>query len=592
MNYNLLSRHLVHHESSAVTLVDVLRWRAAQQAEQHAFTFLTFRDEMEVRCTYAELDHQARSIGAMLQHIGATEQPMLLLYPSGIDYVAAFFGCLYSGATAIPAYPPHSARYVARIQAIIKDAQVRVVLTNTQIRHQVERWFASVPELMDLQWITTDDLAPTYATQWQQPQITGDSLAFLQYTSGSTATPKGVMVSHKNLMHNSALMRERWQPDSESVNMSWLPIYHDLGLIAGVLQPVYSGFPAILMSPASFLQSPPRWLKAISDYRGTHTYAPNFAFELCIRRTTEADRAKLDLSSCRVVINGAEPVRHDTLDRFARAFAVSGFKSNALRPAYGLAEATLVVSCGELETSYNVKYVEKDALEQHRFHELQSEDPAAQPIVGCGIAGTEVTIAIVHPEHLTTCQEDEIGEIWVAGPSITQGYLNKPEVSAQTFQTSITDTHAGLFLRTGDLGIMKGGELYITGRLKDLIIVNGRNHYPQDIELTVERSHVAIRPGCIIAFSAEIEHEERLIVVAEINQRYHPADGEQLDATIIKKAIQNAIVEQHDVRASDIFLLKTGEIAKTSSGKLQRRACRADYLNKTLTHWQGPISRA
>jgi acyl-CoA synthetase (AMP-forming)/AMP-acid ligase II len=589
MSSNLLSHLLVHRESGATTLVDVLRWQAAQQPENNAFTFLAFRDEKDVSCTYAELDQQARSIGAMLQEMDATGQPMLLLYPSGIDYIAAFFGCLYAGAAAIPAYPPHSARYVARIQAIIKDAQVRVVLTNTQVRHQIERWFAGVPELMDLQWVTTDDLSPEYAARWQQPKIAGSSQAFLQYTSGSTSTPKGVMVSHENLMHNAAFLRELLQPDANSVNVSWLPIYHDLGLIAGILQPVYSGFPGVLMSPASFLQAPPRWLKALSDYRGTYTYAPNFAFELCIRRTTEADRAQLDLSHCRWILNGAEPVRYDTLIHFADAFAVSGFRPEALRPAYGLAEATLIVSCGELGTPYLIKHIDKEALEQHRFCEAQA-DAQAQPIVGCGIAGEEVTIAIVHPERLTRCEQDEVGEIWVAGPSITQGYLYKPEVSKQTFQAYTSDTGEGPFLRTGDLGILKDGELYITGRLKDLIIINGRNHYPHDIELSIERSHIALRPGCSIAFSTEIEQEERLVVVAEINQRYHPPAGEQLDETTIKKAIQNAIVEQHDVRASQIVLLKTGGIPKTSSGKLQRRGCRAAYLEGTLDIWQSPIS--
>ena len=585
MSSNLLSLHLAH-ESGAMSLVDLLHWRAAQQPDQRAFTFLAFRNEAEASCTYAELDQQARTIGAMLQQLDLVGKHVLLLYPSGIDYIAAFFGCLYSGAVAIPAYPPHSARYVARIQAIIQDAKVQVILTNTPIRQQIERWFANVPELIDLLWITTDNLEPSLAMHWQQPHIQSNSLAFLQYTSGSTALPKGVMVSHGNLMHNSAITREHWQPNSESVNVSWLPIYHDMGLIAGILQPIYSGYPGVLMSPTSFLQRPLRWLYAISDYRGTHSYAPNFAFELCIQRLTDADRSQLDLSSWRAVINGAEPVRSDTLARFTEALAPCGFRREVLRPAYGLAEATLAVSVGQLDTSYVVKYVDKDALEQHRFYEVPPNAPMAQPFVGCGSACIDVTIAIVHPEQFTLCQENEIGEIWVSGPSVAQGYLYQPEASKQTFMAYTADTNAGPFLRTGDLGILKEGELYITGRLKDLIILNGRNHYPQDIELTVERSHPALRPGCIIAFSTEIEHEERLIVVAEINQRYHAAEGEPLDQAVIQKTIQNAIVEQHDVRASQIILLHMGGIPKTSSGKLQRRGCRAQYLAGTLSLWK------
>lgn len=560
------------------TLVELLRWRASHQPSQRAYTFLTDETATETHLTYAELDYRARAIGAWLQQLGVTGERALLLYPPGLDYVAAFLGCLYAGVVAVPAYPPRLNRPMPRLQAIVVDAQATMVLTTTSILTTLEGRLAHAPELERLRWVATDSLANNLAETWQPPQITPETLVFLQYTSGSTATPKGVMLSHRNLLYNLFLIQQCFENTPESRGVIWLPPYHDMGLIGGVLQPLYVGFPVALIPPVAFLQNPLSWLRAVSQYQATASGGPNFAYELCLDKISPEQRAQLDLSSWQVAFTGAEPIRAETLARFAETFAPCGFRPEAFYPCYGLAEATLIVSGGRATTPPVVKIFSGLGLEQNVAVEARGNDKHNRTLVGCGQNLTEQKIVIAHPEMQTRCAPGQVGEIWVAGPSIAQGYWNKPEETQRTFQAQLADTGEGPFLRTGDLGVWHQGELFITGRIKDLIIIRGRNHYPQDIELTVEGSHEALRPGAGAAFSVEINGEERLVITQEIRPQYRKS----LAVEAIASAIRQAVSAHHELQVYAVLLLKAGSIPKTSSGKIQRHACRAGFENSSL----------
>ncbi|MEO7021509.1 MAG: fatty acyl-AMP ligase [Ktedonobacteraceae bacterium] len=570
-----------------LTFVDILTQRAIQQPEQIAYTFLHFGKEADTSVTYGELDRQARTIAIQLQHLGYEGKVALLLYPSGLEYIAAFLGCLYAGTIAVPVYPPHTARLLPRIQSIIKDAQTDLVLTTAETQANISHKFMHIPELRQLHWITTDMLPSVGERRWQRPELAGDQLAFLQYTSGSTSMPKGVMVSHGNLFHNSETLKTQWGLSEKDQGVSWLPMFHDLGLILGILQPLYTGYHTVLMAPTAFLQHPLRWLQALSAYKATITAAPNFAYELCLHKTSPADRAKLDLSHWQLAINGAEPVRSETLKQFSATFASCGFQSNTFRPSYGLAEATLLVTSAPRHAAHLVKHINKTLLEQHIAMNLSPDDQHAQAMVGCGKTVLGQYVIAVHPETCTRCLSEEIGEIWITGESVAKGYFGKEEETENTFHAHLVDTDEGSFLRTGDLGFVRNGEVFITGRLKDLILIKGRNHYPQDLEYTVEQSSPIIRPGCTIAFSVDLAQEERLVIVAEIRL---PQSGlapsevtQRIDEAV--KAIRRNIAATHEIAVYQIKLVDVGAVPKTSSGKLQRRACRATFLAGELKEW-------
>ena len=572
------------------TWVDLLRYRALHQPNQLAFTFLQDGEIAAASLTYQALDQHSRAIAGQLQSLGLTGERALLLYPPGLDYLCAFFGCLYAGVVAVPAYPPRNHRNTPRIQAVIADAQAAIALSTTTISSRVRSLLAEKTDLDSLQWLTTDNLASGMEAKWQEPLIDQESLAFLQYTSGSTGTPKGAMLSHRNLLHNAAATYHYMGHSPNSKFVSWLPTYHDMGLIGGILQPLYGGFPCILMAPASFLQRPYRWLQAISQHQATTSGGPNFAYELCIEKITPEQRQTLDLSSWRVAFNGAEPVRQETLARFAEAFAACGFRREAFYPCYGLAEATLMVSGGVKSQVPMTLTVQEKALERHQVIVVSQKSPppclntgtqkaeseATRTLVSCGCTLPDQQIVIANPETLVRCSPDEVGEVWVAGPSVGQGYWQRSQQTTQTFQAYLADTKAGPFLRTGDLGFLHDGELLITGRVKDLMIIRGRNLYPQDIELTAQRSHPMLRAGSVAAFTVEVGDEERLVVVQEVEFRQQPDVGE------VTGAIRQAIAEEHEVQAHAVVLIKPGTIPKTSSGKIQRQACRAEFLADSL----------
>jgi len=555
------------------TLVTLLQRRVAEQPHRLAYTFLQDGEQEERSLTYAELDHLARAIGATLQELGASGKNVLLLYPPGLEYIPAFFGCLYSGAVAVPAYPPRLNQKTMRIRSIIADAEAKTVLSTAASLSRIKSMLAAdFADANDLNWLATDEVSGDAERNYRELTIKHSDLAFLQYTSGSTGTPKGVMLRHDNLLHNAEVVYKTLGHTSDDKYFSWLPTFHDMGFMAGILQPLYGGFPGIMMSPTSFLQSPLRWLQAISRYGATTSGGPNFAYDLCVRKVKPEQRAALDLSSWSVAFNGAEPVRRETIEKFAETFAPNGFRKEAFYPCYGLAEATLIVSGGLKTQPPSVIEVDAGSLEEGRVVQVSEADGRTKPLVGCGMALGNQTVVIVDPKTARQCASGEIGEIWISGPSVAQGYWNSVDETEQTFRARIADTGEGLFLRTGDLGFIQDGELYITGRLKDLIVIRGRNLYPHDIELSVESSDATLRAGCGAAFSLDVDGEERLFVVQEVDQRQRP----DLDQLIPR--IRRVIAEDHEVQAHGVILIKAGSIPKTSSGKIQRHACRAAFI--------------
>jgi acyl-CoA synthetase (AMP-forming)/AMP-acid ligase II len=514
----------------------------------------------------------------MLQSLGVTGSRALLLYPPGLEFVGAFFGCLYAGVVAVPAYPPRRNQNMSRLQAIVASSQATVALTTTSLLSRVESRFTKEPELAQLPWLTTDNIASDQAQAWQQADVSRNTLAFLQYTSGSTGTPKGVMVSHGNLLHNSAVIHKSFADTPNSRGVIWLPHYHDMGLIGGVLQPLYVGMPIVLMSAVMFMQKPWRWLQAISHYKATTSGGPNFAYDLCLRKITPEQRASLDLSSWEVAFTGAEPVRAETLEQFAATFADCGFRREAFHPCYGMAETTLMVSGGLRNAPPVIRQVDGAALERNQVVTATSNQEITRTLVGCGQSLLDQKIVIVDPEFLTPCPANQVGEIWVSGSSVAQGYWNRREETEQAFHAYLADTGDGPFLRTGDLGFLQDGELFITGRIKDVIIIRGQNHYPHDIELTVEKSHPALRSGCGAAFAVEVKGEERLVVVQEVERSYL----RKLNVNEVIESIHRAVTAEHALQLYATVLVKTGSIPKTSSGKIQRHACRSGFLTGSL----------
>ncbi|NLF09451.1 MAG: aminotransferase class I/II-fold pyridoxal phosphate-dependent enzyme [Pirellulaceae bacterium] len=557
-------------------LVELLLHRARCQAKDVAFTYLVDGETEEIHLTYEELDRRARAIGGWLQSHGLSGERALLLYPAGLEFIAAFFGCLYAGVIAVPVYPPRRNRSLNRIQAIADDAEARVALTTESVLNRVMPLIDQTPHLKQLAWLATCNASEDSAGDWSMPDVHGETLAFLQYTSGSTGAPKGVTLSHANLVHNSALIAHSFEHTRSGTGVFWLPSYHDMGLIGGILQPLYVGRPNVLISPMSFLQKPFRWLSAITRYSGTTSGGPNFAYELCVRKITPEQRKTLDLSSWRVAFNGAEPVRAETLDAFAETFAPCGFRREAFYPCFGLAEATLIVSGGYVRRKPVVRSFDAEALARNEVVEVEPDSDGARRMVGCGNNLPDQQIAIVDPDSLTACPSGRTGEIWVQGPSVAQGYWHKPEATEALFHARLADTGEGPFLRTGDLGFLQDGELFVAGRLKDLLIIRGVNYYPQDIELTVQRSHPRLRPDSGAAFVVEKSGREQLVITQEIERHKHANFQEVFDA------IRRAVAVEHELVPYAIQLLKAGSIHKTSSGKIQRHACRDGHLAATL----------
>jgi len=563
----------------SATVVDLLRQRAAGGPSGSAYTFLSDGEREAESWSYADLDQRARAVGAELARRGCRGERVLLLHPAGLEFLAGFFGCLYAGAVAVPAYPPRRRRSLGRVEAIFHDARPAVVLTTGAIAARVGRWISEHPELEAVPWLETDGIDLAVADGWAPPELAAEDLAFLQYTSGSTGDPKGVMVRHDSLLANQEAIHRAFGQGPESVVVSWLPLYHDMGLVGTVMQPLYSGGRCILMSPMAFLQRPMRWLQAIDRYRATTSGGPDFAYDLCVRKVRPDDAAGLDLSSWRVAFDGAEPVRAETLERFAAAFAPSGFSASAFQPCYGLAEATLLVSGERTRERPRVGSFAADELARHRAVEAAGGERhlarAERTLVGCGAVAAGQEVLVVDPEGGVPCSGSTVGEIWVAGSGVAAGYWGREEESRRTFGARLASGD-GPFLRTGDLGFVVDGELFVTGRIKDLMILRGRNVYPQDVEASVGPAHPAVRLGGVVAVAVDVDGTECLVVVCEIEPRSEADPGQ------VAEAVRIEIGEAHEVAVHEVVAVPAGSIPRTSSGKLRRSACRDDYLAGAL----------
>nr|AFV96135.1 AMP-dependent synthetase/ligase [Cylindrospermum licheniforme UTEX B 2014]ARU81115.1 CylA [Cylindrospermum licheniforme UTEX B 2014] len=569
--------HLLQQEN--LSLIEIINYRAQYQPDKKAYIFLQNGEEESASLTYGELDRRARAIAARLQSWQG--ERALLLYPSGLEFITAFFGCLYAGVVAMPVYPPKRNQKLSRLLSIVNDAQANLALTTSSILLDIsQKWKEETESLTQLNWVPTDTIEAD-SQDFVPTLVTPESLAFLQYTSGSTGTPKGVMVTHGNLIHNSECIKQAFELTSDSVSVSWLPTFHDMGLIDGVLQPLYTGFTGYLMPPVAFLMKPACWLQAITRYKATHCGGPNFAYDLCVSKVTSEQLKTLDLSSWYTAYSGSEPVRNETLNLFVEKFRDCGFKENFFYPCYGMAEATLFISGGFKQSPPIVKCLQAQTLKENIIvdvtHPTPSSQEASKVLVGCGHSWLDYKIVIADPESFELCADGRVGEIWVSSASVTKGYWNRPQQTQETFKAYLKDG-LGPFLRTGDLGFLHDGELYVTGRLKDIIIIRGQNHYPQDIELTVQKSYSALRLNCGAAFTIEVKGKEQLIIVQEVERTYL----KKLDVNHVLEIITQAVATEHGLQVYATVLVKTGSIPKTSSGKIQRHACRTKFLNASL----------
>lgn len=557
------------------TLIDIARYRAQYQGNRKAYTFLKDGNKDEISYTYETLDMRARAIAAWLQSKVQQGDRVMLLYHQGLDFISAFYACLYAGVIAVPGYPPEKQhRRTARLQAVVRDAGAKIALTTTEVLQHVNVQESKDLVGLNMEWFPTDTLPDEWAKDWQEPNINRETVTYLQYSSGSTGDPKGIMVSHGNMLDNSSIICERLQHTQDDVSVSWLPIFHDLGLIGCVIQPMYVGFHAVSLSPYQYVVNPYLWLKAIDRFRGTTTCCPNFGFDLCVRKTTPVQRAMLDLSSWRVAVNCAEPIRYQTLEKFTEVFTPCGFRAEAHYPMYGMAETTLFITGAKWNEKPKYQPVSISDLTHGKVRVADSEDE--RMMVSCGSVGTGLTIKIVNPDTLTLCDDHQVGEIWVKGSSVAHGYWNRPEKTKEDFAASINGD--GPYLRTGDLGYIIDDELFIAGRYKDLIIIRGRNLYPQDLEMTVESCSSFIRPGCGAAFFIDHKEEEKLVIVQELRK-----DAVKLvDVSQLARQIQQRVVEEHGVACYELVFIEENSVQKTSSGKIQRRACKQAYLADKL----------
>ena len=554
-------------------LLDILNHRAQSQSENNAYIFLQNGEIESASLTYGQLDAQARTIASCLRAYQG--ERALLLYPSGLEFITAFLGCLYAGVIAVPIYPPRRNQKLSRLLSIVDDAQAALALTTTSILGDINK-FEDKDKLTQLKWIATDNIEVNNQ-EFIPKSITPENLAFLQYTSGSTGKPKGVMVSHGNIIHNQQIIYQAFDHSEDSIGVGWLPLFHDMGLIGHVLQPIYAGFASIFISPLAFLQKPIRWLKAISKYRATTSGGPNFAYDLCVNKIQPEELNNLDLSSWNLAYSGSEPIRAETLKQFGNKFSDCGFNYNAFYPCYGMAETTLFATGGDKNQKPVIQGFKTGNLKQNSFSKSENSKLENRMLVGVGFPHDNTKVIIVNPKSLTRCEEGEVGEIWVSGGSVASGYWNRLEETRETFQACLKYTQESPFLRTGDLGFLHKGELFISGRLKDVIIIKGQNHYPQDIELTVEKAHPALKANCGVAFAVEVEREERLVVIQEVERNYL----KKLDIQEVKRNIAKSVITNHGLQMYRIFLMKPGNIPKTSSGKIQRYICKNMFLDNS-----------
>lgn len=569
----------VNLPSEVKTIADVLGYRAQTHADKTVYTFLKDGEVPQHSLTFAQLDRKARAVARVLQQNVEAGSRALLLFDPGLDFAVGFFACLYSGVVAVPAFAPRAGKlHYQRLTAIAEDAGADAIISISGLRSKVDPWKQSDDAMAQLYHVDVDTVDENEAAEFVPPQVDLHSVAFLQYTSGSTGQPKGVMVSHANLMDNEKVICQAFEHDQDNVLVGWLPLYHDMGLIGNLLQPVYLGSSGYLMSPQAFLQEPFRWLKAISDYRAATSGGPNFAYDLCLRTISDEQRAQLDLSCWKIAFNGSEVVRASTLKYFSKTFAASGFDGSAFYPCYGMAETTLFTTGSKVGRGALDGLYDSEMIKANKVVQLTGEHQDGQALVGSGFSRNECDVSIVDPQTMQRCDQGEIGEIWVNSNSVTQGYWGKPELTEQTFAAEIAGESGKTYLRTGDMGFLSDDELFVTGRIKELVIIRGRNHYPQDIEATIQNSSEALVGGGGAAFAVDVNGEERLVVVQEVKRTHLRG----LDQQQVFNAARSAVTEMHELRLHDLVLIKPMRLPKTSSGKIRRNHCRDLYTSDDM----------
>ncbi len=578
MGYSFLKDYNDPIVQNCDTYIDVIKGRVKSQPNFTVFRFLQDGINEEDSFTYKQLGDRSKAIGVELQQYGLKGDKVLLLFQPGLPYIASLYGCFYSGFVAVPAYPPRRNRGIDRVYTIIKDSGAKICLISQQVYDDIKRNFKDDNLLSQLSWIIYENIESKKLTDFVETEVLPDDIALLQYTSGSTGEPKGVMITQMNLLYNSEYIRQTFGIKKNAIGVHWLPLFHDMGLIGGLMQAAYAGVLNINMPPMAFLKNPLNFLKAIDKYGGTIAGGPNFAYDYCIDKTTEEDRMGLDLSSVEVFFCGAEPIRKTTYENFTKAFQVSNVTERQLYSCYGMAETTLIVTGGYIDEKPKYINVDSQLLSQNKVSILDIENESSISLVGSGHVWMDTKIEIVDPLTKKRCAYDEVGEIWISGPTVAAGYWNKPEETKRTFGAIIEGTNEGPFLRTGDLGFFYDKELFITGRIKDLIIIRGVNHYPNDIEFSIQNSIPELRQNGGAAFPITDNNTEKLVVVQEIER----TAMKNTDHGAIIDKIREIIAEEHELDVHSISLVRPGSIPITSSGKIKHRQTKYEYLHDDL----------
>lgn len=569
-----------HANADVRTVPDALRLRSEKQPDETAFVYLLDGEVPHETLTYRELDEIAALRAAAFAAVGLAGRSAVLMYPTGLEFVRSVVGCMYGRVAGAPVQVPRRLDEVERMRRIADDAGTSIVLTTAEVARDLQESYGDEPALAGLTLLATDTLA--YGADLPEPpRPSPEDIALLQYTSGSTGRPKGVVVTHANFLANAAETDEAFPCEPDGTVVSWLPLFHDMGMLFGVVMPLWAGIPAYLMAPEAFIRRPARWLEALARFGGTHAAAPSFAYELCVRAAADGKTGAVgDLSRWRTAANGAEPVRWAAIRSFIDAFAPYGFNPRAMSPGYGLAENTLKTTASRADQEPTALWVCGQALGEGVVRPVGEGTDGSVPLVSNGSTAGRTRVRIVDPVTRHALPEGLVGEIWIDGPCTAAGYLGRDEETEETFRARLASAGAlgRPHLRTGDLGFLYDDELYVAGRLKDVIVRKGRNHYPQDFELTAERAVPGLHPNSVSAFSCDDGRAERLVLVVEVDGRLLNSPG----AGAVRAQVFEAIRSGHRITPDDIVVVRRGGLPKTSSGKVQRRECKRCYENGEL----------
>jgi len=560
------------------SFMHLLRRHVETRGDRQAIAFLDEEGDGFEAWTYRELDRHARAMSVSLSAQLKQGSCALILCPPGLQFVKAILGCFYAGIVAVPVYPPANAQQTSRIATILQDTGSDLILTTRAFKSRIESWLSALGEVRHYRFLLVDEILVSAEADWETPVYGDAELAFLQYTSGSTSEPKGVMVSHGNLMANLEMIRARFELTADSIIVGWLPMFHDMGLVGNLLEVLYVGGQTVLMSPVSFVRKPVRWLEAATRFQATVIGGPNFGYALCADRITPTQKAGLDLSALRIAYCGSEPIDYRVLERFSDSFKEIGFDRNAFYPCYGMAEATLLVTGSQVGAGAVYFQLVADDLADGLALSAEDGKMVQRVLVGCGVSVIGQDLRIVAPKTRRPLADGQIGEVWISGPHVALGYWLKPVLTEEAFCAYLDDSGEGPYLRTGDLGFLRDAHLVIAGRIKELIIVRGRNHYPQDIERTVAQSHPSLQPQSGSAFSVEVDGEAGIVVVQEVRR----TALRSLPAEEVACLVRQRVLEAHELALHALVLIKPATLPRTSSGKIMRGSCRSAYVQGEL----------